>query len=77
VRKSGEKLGRCGTLRYSFATPLHEAGTYIRIIQELLGHSSAKTTERYMHVSNRTIQKFQSPLDALMKAENANFWACE
>lgn len=53
------------TLRHSFATHLHESGTDIRIIQEVLGHSSGKTTERYTHVSNRTIQRVQSPLDSL------------
>ena len=60
------------SLRHSFATHLHEQGTDIRIIQALLGHSSVKTTERYVQVSNRSIQRIQSPLDTLMNSKNAN-----
>jgi integrase/recombinase XerD len=52
-------------LRLSYATHLHESGTDIRYIQELLGHKSTKTTEIYTHVSTRQIQKIRSPFDDL------------
>jgi site-specific recombinase XerD len=66
LEKSGlSKKGSVHNLRHAFATHLIEAGTDIRYIQELLGHSSIKTTMIYTHVTNKAISRIQSTLDRL------------
>jgi len=53
------------TIRHSFATHLVDHGTDLHTVKELLGHTSLKTTMRYMHLSVTRIQTVVNPYDRL------------
>lgn len=70
VKTAAKKCGiikhvRPHILRHSFATHLAENGVNIRIIQKLLGHKNIRTTMKYIHITNVTIEKVSSPIDSL------------
>ena len=56
ARKTRLKI-TCHRLRHTMATQLLNANTDLVTIQDLLGHSRIRTTERYCKVSNRKVQR--------------------
>jgi site-specific recombinase XerD len=66
-RKSGmAKRASVHTLRHSYGTHLHEAGVSLRVIQEILGHRSVRTTQIYTHLTSAVRATLTDPLNDLM-----------
>lgn len=59
------KAAHVHTLRHSYATHLMEAGVQLRIIQEILGHRSPRTTAIYTHLTTQVWDQVKAPLQRL------------
>lgn len=65
-KKAGITKGRgIHTLRHCFATHSLDLGTDVFVIKRWMGHSSIKTTWKYIHLTPDYLSKIKSPLDLL------------
>jgi len=68
LKRAGiSKRAHIHSLRHAYATHLLEMGVNLRIIQESLGHRSARTTQIYTHLTKQARDAVIHPLNELMK----------
>jgi len=67
VKRSGiHKRASTHSLRHAYATYLLERGVNLRLIQVYLGHSSARTTQTYTHLTREATEMARGPVDSLL-----------
>ncbi len=72
AKKSGLKVS-CHQMRHTMATQMLNAGAKLVTIQDLLGHSSIRTTERYSKVSNLKVQQdYHKAMEVVMQRTGGN-----
>ena len=72
ARMAGLKAS-CHSLRHTMATQLLNADAELVTIQDLLGHNSIKTTQRYCRVSNLKVQRdYYKAMEAIMQRIDGN-----
>jgi integrase len=72
AKPQGKRLS-CHHLRHTMATQLLNADTDLYTIQDLLGHSNVKTTQRYCRVSNIKVQRdYYNAMEVIMQQTACN-----